>query len=150
MNAASEKRLKLLMPAFAVKVRQIVDNLAKQGFTIEITQGYRTFAEQDALYAQGRTRKGPKVTWAKGGQSLHNYAVAADFALMSGGKYTWPDPHPVWEAIAREAKRLGLESGYYWKKQDKPHVEIPDVDWKTLRKWYNQGGLAKVWDSVEL
>lgn len=145
MNAASEKRLSKLMPEFAAKIRLIVGRLAARGFTVEITQGLRTIEEQNALYAQGRTRKGPKVTNAKGGQSLHNYGLAADFALMVGGKYKWPDPHPVWQAIAEEAKRVGLEAGYYWKKPDKPHVEMPNVGWRELFAWHKQGGLKTVW-----
>lgn len=150
MNPASEKRLSALMPEFAAKVRQIVEGLDKRGFVVEITQGLRTFAEQDALYAQGRTRKGPKVTFAKGGQSLHNYGVAVDFALMVNGKYAWPDPHPVWQAIGEEAVKAGLEAGFYWKpgKQDKPHVEWPRVDWRDLLAWHKQGGLPKVWDEL--
>jgi hypothetical protein len=66
-------------------------------------QGVRTFAEQDALYAQGRTRKGLRVTNAKGGQSYHNYGLAADCALLTiiSDKTAiqkvnpFPDPHPV-------------------------------------------------------
>jgi len=148
MNATSEKRLKLLMPEFADKIRLIVDRLAQRGFVVEITQGLRSFVEQDALYAQGRTRKGPKVTSAKGGQSLHNYGLAADFALMIGGKYVWPDPHPVWNAIGEEARRVGLEAGAFWKRPDKPHVEWPNVGWRELFSWHKQGGLENVWRRV--
>ena len=31
-------------------------------------------------YVQGRTKKGPIVTWVRGGSSYHNYGLAADFA----------------------------------------------------------------------
>lgn len=145
MNAASEKRLSKLMPEFATKIRTLVDKLNERGFPVEITQGLRTFAEQDALYAQGRTRKGPVVTNAKAGQSLHNYGVAVDFALIRDGKYTWPDPHPVWLAIGEEARNLGLEAGFWWKKPDKPHVEVAQVGWRELRIWYQDGGIEAVW-----
>lgn len=148
MNAASEKRLAQLMPEFATRVRQIVDSLAARGFTIEITQGLRTFAEQDALYAQGRTRRGPKVTKAKAGQSLHNYGVACDFALMVGGKYVWPESHPVWQAIGEAARKVGLEAGYWWKDPDKPHVELPGIGWRELRAWHRKGGIDGVWKEL--
>lgn len=136
------------MPDFARRVRLIVERLAVRGFQVEITQTLRTFAEQDALYSQGRTRKGPKVTNAKGGQSLHNYGIAADFALMVGGRYTWPDPHPVWQAIAEEAVKVGLEAGANWPKPDKPHVEIANIGWRELLVWHKQGGTEKVWQMV--
>ncbi len=145
MNAASEKRLAQLMPAFAAQVRRLVERLAQRGFQVEITQGLRTFAEQDALYAQGRTRKGPKVTNAKAGQSLHNYGLAVDFALLKNGRYTWPEPHGVWQAIGEEAVRLGLEAGYFWPHPDKPHVEWATVKWRDLLAWHKEGGLKKVW-----
>lgn len=141
MNTASEKRLAKLIPEFAVKMRQIVEAVAKRGHVIEITQGLRTFAEQDALYAQGRNRKGPKVTNARSGQSLHQYGAAADVALMVNGKYAWPDPHPVWQIIADEAQKLGLEAGYYWPKPDQPHVEIAGVGWRELLAAHKKGGI---------
>ena len=57
-----------------------------------IVSTLRTFAEQDELYAQGRTKPGKRVTNAKGGQSLHNYGVAIDFALLIDGKTaSWED-----------------------------------------------------------
>src|SRR5215207_9435814 len=42
------------------------------GYTYKVTSAYRSNAEQDALYAQGRTKPGSKVTNARGGQSKHN------------------------------------------------------------------------------
>lgn len=149
MNVASEKRLKALMPEFATKIRLLVERVSKRGYQVEITQGLRTFAEQDALYAQGRTRKGPKVTNAKSGQSLHNYGLAADFALMKGSKYVWPDPHPVWQVIAEEAKTLGLEAGYYWQHPDKPHVEVAGLGWRELLSAYKKQGIDGAWKLAE-
>lgn len=148
MNSASEKRLAQLMPEFADRVRQMVAAVNKRGHKIEVTQGLRTFAEQDMLYAQGRTRRGPIVTNAKGGQSLHNYGVAVDFALMVNGKYTWPEHHPVWRIIGEEARKVGLEAGYWWKKKDKPHVELPGITWQELHKWHKYGGLNEAWKQL--
>ena len=53
---------------------------------VRIAQGFRTFKEQDALYAQGRTKKGEVVTNSKGGQSVHNYGFAVDIVLIIDGK----------------------------------------------------------------
>ena len=46
------------------------------------THSLRTFAEQDAIYAQGRTKPGPIVSYSKGGQSFHNFGLAVDGALL--------------------------------------------------------------------
>src|SRR6202021_3611073 len=48
--------------------------------------GMRTFAESDALYAQGRTEPGPIVTNAPAGESFHNYGLAVDFDMVTNGK----------------------------------------------------------------
>lgn len=138
----------LLWPIFTERVRQMVAAVNKRGHKIEVTQGLRTFAEQGALYAQGRTRKGPVVTNAKAGQSLHNYGVAVDFALILNGKYVWPERHPVWRIIGEEARKVGLEAGYWWKNQDKPHVELPGITWQELSKWHRKGGIDEVWKQL--
>ena len=50
-----------------------------------ITDGYRSRAEQTKLYAQGRTSLGKIVTYAKAGQSPHNYGLAFDIAFRKDG-----------------------------------------------------------------
>lgn len=59
----------------------------KHGITIEVLSGYRSYAVQASLYAQGRTRPGHIVTRAKPGSSFHNYGLAIDLGLFAGGKY---------------------------------------------------------------
>ena len=49
--------------------------------------GTRTYAEQDALYAQGRSKPGPIVTNVKGGYSNHNFGIAGDFGVFAGADY---------------------------------------------------------------
>ena len=70
----------------ASALRRVVADLASQGVIVEIVQGLRTFAEQDALYAQGRTGPGAIVTQARGGESNHNYGLAADLCPFTDGK----------------------------------------------------------------
>jgi peptidoglycan L-alanyl-D-glutamate endopeptidase CwlK len=91
--------------------------------------GHRTWEEQDALYARGRTAPGEKVTKAKGGQSNHNFAIAGDFGVFRGKSYL-DDSNPelaeqVHTAIAVHARKLGFEWGGDWKSfKDIPHFEI--------------------------
>lgn len=58
MNNASQTRLTKVHPRLAAGVTALIDALAAQRMTVEVVQGLHTFAEQDALYAQGRTKKG--------------------------------------------------------------------------------------------
>ena len=48
MNASSENRLKKVHPELANRVRVLADSLARGGIQIEVVQGLRTFAEQEA------------------------------------------------------------------------------------------------------
>lgn len=42
----------------------------------------RTNKEQDEIYEQGRSKAGKIVTFAKGGQSYHNYGLAIDIVFL--------------------------------------------------------------------
>jgi peptidoglycan L-alanyl-D-glutamate endopeptidase CwlK len=98
---------------------------------------FRTFAEQDALYAQGRTKPGKIVTNAKGGQSYHNYGLAIDIALLvdkdGNGTFesaSWDtktdfdgDRKSDWQEIVAIFKRYGWEWGGDWKFVDAPHFQ---------------------------
>jgi len=73
MDQISQNKIAKLHPKIRFKVTQALLNLEKRNVTARIVQGLRTWAEQDALYAQGRTAPGKIVTNAKAGQSYHNY-----------------------------------------------------------------------------
>lgn len=147
MNTASENRLKKVHPELASRVRKLIENFAANGLRLEVVQGYRTFAEQDALYAQGRTKPGPVVTQVKGGRSNHNYGLAVDLCPFTGdGKPNWNAPGAVWLAIGTEAEKLGLEWGGNWKKFiDKPHVQLGGLAVKQCVTLHGKGGLDAVW-----
>ena len=88
--------------------------------------GLRSQAEQDRLYAQGRTEPGPIVTWTR--NSKHITGDAVDIV-----------PHPLdWEdhnafyklagVIKSAAVLEGVELkwGGDWKSKDLPHFELDD------------------------
>jgi peptidoglycan L-alanyl-D-glutamate endopeptidase CwlK len=90
----------------------------------------RTWDEQAALYAQGRTAPGPKVTNARPGYSWHNFGTALDFGVFRGKVYLdGSDPATasrVHAACAVHAHACGLEWGGNWKGKscDPPHYQI--------------------------
>lgn len=118
------------------KVVEIFNALAAHavmnGVEIIMTQGLRTVAEQDALYAQGRTKPGKIVTNAKGGQSFHNYGLAFDIALIHDGQVIWdtkisvepehPDI-PTYTELGQYGQAIGAEWGGSWHFQDIPHFQ---------------------------
>jgi len=107
-----------------------------------ITQGLRTFAESDKLYAQGRTAPGEIVTNAKAGQSYHNYGLAVDFALVINGKTTWNEKDPNWITVVNIFKKYGFTWGgdFAGKFKDYPHLEQKfGHNWKDLLVLYNAG-----------
>ncbi|MGE6227644.1 M15 family metallopeptidase [Paenibacillus chitinolyticus] len=133
--AKSTKRMEGLLPTVKELAKKLIINSYNRGVPIVITQGLRTFAEQNALYAQGRYGdKRPIVTNAKGGESYHNYGVAIDFALLlpDGKNVSWDmrrdgdgDLQCDWLEVVEEAKKLGFQWGGDWISfKDSPHFEM--------------------------
>jgi peptidoglycan L-alanyl-D-glutamate endopeptidase CwlK len=138
--------LQQLHPALASAVRGVIADLANRGIGVEVVQGLRTFDEQDELFAKGRTKPGPVVTQARGGESNHNFGLAADLCPFTGDKPDWNAPIAVWAAIGTTAIAHGLEWGGQWKKfLDKPHVQLPAMSVKECASCYQAGGLDAVW-----
>lgn len=81
-DKVSINRIAKIHPKLRSECSDILLEIQSKGIDIRITQGLRTIAEQDALYAQGRTTPGSIVTKAKGGSSMHNYGLAVDFCLL--------------------------------------------------------------------
>ena len=91
---------------------------------LKIICGTRSYTEQNALYAQGRTRSGPKVTNAPAGYSLHNFGIAWDICLFNGPVPLWDSP--LYAECAKIGKAQGLECGAFWKTfTDEPHYQVP-------------------------
>jgi peptidoglycan LD-endopeptidase CwlK len=100
MDTPTQNRIAQLHPSVRAEVTQIIqacDQALTGRAKVRITQGLRTFKEQDDLFALGRTRVNPhgktakkplgnRVTQAKGGQSVHNYGFAVDICLIIDGK----------------------------------------------------------------
>jgi peptidoglycan L-alanyl-D-glutamate endopeptidase CwlK len=134
MDKVSEQRLAKVHPVLAAKVRQLSDALQAEGITIRVVQGLRTYQEQAALYAQGRTAPGPKVTNAPAGSSYHNYGLAVDICPGNPGSNPWqPDwkatdakgLRPTWARAIALAKKLSLTCGADFESlKDYPHLQL--------------------------
>jgi len=123
-DAPTDKRIQSLHPAVRMKATEFIKqaNEEMDGTTIRVAQGYRTYEEQDAIYAQGRTAPGNKVTNAKGGQSNHNFGLAFDIVGITGGKMNYDLDYKTLSEIGR---KLGFEWGGDWKSiKDNPHFQM--------------------------
>ncbi len=145
-----------LYAPFLARVLLLLSNLDAQKQEFFVTSGFRSFAEQEVLYQQGRTTKGSIVTNAKPGQSNHNYGIAVD--LTYDANQAQAGLQPTWErerykVLAVEAPKVGLESGYGWKFADAPHIEMPlakhGITLAMLKAKHDQGGIAAVWKYLD-
>jgi peptidoglycan L-alanyl-D-glutamate endopeptidase CwlK len=102
---------------------QCLDKAAKeQGITIVYTEAYRSIESQNEIYQQGRTKPGPIITKAQGGQSLHNYGLAVDIMDSKKGLNLNED---VWQSLGEMGNRCGLSWGGSWNTfPDRPHFEF--------------------------
>tara|TARA_R110000868_G_scaffold366664_2_gene629568 strand:+ start:48 stop:512 length:465 start_codon:yes stop_codon:yes gene_type:complete len=104
--------------------------------------GLRTFENQAALYAQGRTLPGAIVTDAKPGESAHNYGCASDWCLWVGNKPVWPAVGDIfWIEFSRAVVVSGGDWGGHFYKPDCPHVQLSlKVSWKSVGEIYAAKG----------
>ena len=132
----SDRDLNDLDPALLSLCQQWLDACHAQGINVFITQTYRSDAEQDADYAQGRTTPGNIITNAQAGQSAHNCTLedgtpasaAFDFAIQgANGVLDWDASDPAWQTAISIGEGLGLVSGSTWHSiKDTPHFELPN------------------------
>ena len=125
-----------LHPELQKKVVKLQKECLKAGIKIKIGECFRTVAEQNALYAKGRTAPGSIVTNARGNSysSMHQWGVAFDFFLNmdvdKDGKTSddaFNNATKLFNKVGAIGKKLGLEWGGDWKSiKDLPHFQLPD------------------------
>jgi peptidoglycan L-alanyl-D-glutamate endopeptidase CwlK len=121
---------------------------ATMGCDYVAISGNRTWDEQKALYAQGRTAPGKKVTNAKPGSSWHNFGIALDFGVFRDGAYLDSSDaelaRRVHVACSKHAKACGLEWGGSWRTfKDIPHYQMNvNMGLAQARELYGKGQWA--------
>lgn len=102
-SKVSETRLQGVKPKLASVVRRALETCAVDFMVVE---GLRTIERQRELYAQGRTKPGPKVTWTLHSKHLEGNAV--DLAPFVNGKVDWNNPKNF-DAIAKAMLQASRE-----------------------------------------
>lgn len=109
----NSRNIQDLLPVVAVRAEAFVAACRAKGIDVLITSTYRDAESQNALYAQGRTAPGKRVTNAKAGQSWHNHKCAFDFVPIVNGKAMWDDAR-TFQKCGVIAESLGLEWAGRW------------------------------------
>jgi len=160
VDKISTERIRLLHPLLGERLVQLAYLLSLEGVDIRVVQGGRTWKEQDVLYAKGRTvppiGKKFAVTNAKGGESWHNYFMAADVAPddpdILGWQPDWHPDHPSWKRIVEVGTDNGLVSGVSF--HDLPHLQLtgrfPVSPTDEVRQLFRDGGIQAVWQESGL
>lgn len=135
-----------LHPDLQKTLQQVKDKCAANGLQISIGECVRTVAEQDALYAIGRTVDVGKstVTNAKGStySSMHQWGIAFDFYRAdgkadAGGSKGYYDGDGFFGKVGAIGKSLGLDWGGDWTSPvDKPHLQMREYTITTLKTQY--------------
>lgn len=132
----TKKNIATLSAELQPLAKQFIDKVKeKTGKSLTITDGLRTFQEQDMLYCKGRPKDifclkkrlptgGVVVTNRKGGEGNHNYGNSFDVYFNNGGKIDVKGD--ITPDVAKIGKDLGLVwGGDFTTIQDAPHFELP-------------------------
>jgi len=131
--AGLNRKFRAQVEQFLISAQPITE---KHKITIEVISGLRSWQQQAALYARGRTKPGLKggygegnyVTKAPPGSSWHNYGLAVDFGLFAGGKYIDESApkraNAIYAELGKLAESMGIEWAGNWKKfTETPHFQ---------------------------
>jgi peptidoglycan L-alanyl-D-glutamate endopeptidase CwlK len=124
-DSRSETNIGSLLPKAQIAARQFLTSVLNAGIQAKIISGNRSWAEQDALYAIGRTvqKNRAPVTNARGGYSNHNFGIAWDIGIFADKAYL-PES-PLYTRAGALGRDQGLEWGGDWKKfPDEPHFNL--------------------------
>lgn len=142
MDKSTLERIDKLHPSVRCEVTNIINecnSLLTGRAKVRISQGLRTYAEQDGLYSQGRTKPGKRVTNSKGGQSIHNYGFAVDIVLIIDGKEASWDTAKDWDndgiADWTECVNVFAKHGWNWGGNWKTFKDMPHFDKKGYSDW---------------
>ncbi len=131
-------RLNMLHPkAIPIFKKFIEDAETALDITLRIVQGGRTFAEQQAIYDQGRTKPGKIVSNAVPGSSYHNYGLAIDLGhlINNGTEIDW---HFEYDQLLKYMPHDMTWGGNFHSIKDYPHFELQfGYSWRDLLAKYN-------------
>ena len=113
------KNLNDLHPYVKYLCEQLIAECKKQGLNPTVASTLRTMVEQASIYEQGRTKPGKIISYAKAGNSYHNYGLAFDLSF----------PHYADYADYKKAGAIGKKLGMRWGGDFKVFSDLPHFEW---------------------
>lgn len=123
LSARSQTRLDGVHPDLKRVVRRAI---LKSDQDFSVLEGVRTPQRQQQLYAQGRTKPGPKVTWTLNSRHFINPTTGCGHAVdLAPFPIDWTDPRKfdaISQAMFAAADELGIKIrwGADWDRDGKP------------------------------
>ena len=111
IDCRSTEKSATLHPKLQPVATKLIELAQAKGINVKVICGTRTYAEQNKLYAQGRTKPGNVVTKARGGESIHNFGLAFDIGIFSADDKTYHGEHRDYKAVGLIGEQRGLEWG---------------------------------------
>lgn len=131
------------------------------GRQLKVTEGLRTFAQQWDTWSQGRLKDKDGtwvicdirkvVSYAKPGESFHQYGLAIDSAFLGEDPYLSKihesDCNSLWNQYGFLCVKNGLTWGGSFKHPDRPHCEITyGLSIHNIQIIYEDRGIKGVWE----
>jgi hypothetical protein len=139
-------------PDFVALVNGMIAQLRGEGHDVRVIAGYRSFAQRQARFEQGRSASGKIVTDMPAGHSWHNYGLAVDIVLNDDdGKPACPEASsPFWQRLADVALARGAVWGgrFGYPAHVEYHPKHGHAEAATLIEDFESYGLDAVWDRV--
>ena len=136
MTDRDRQRVEGVHPRLVTIIERVLAIMETAGHPMRVISGVRTTAQQQALYAQGRTTPGAIVTYLDGVTKRSHHQAhlatglghAVDCAFIDNPdtphNETWDERQP-WELYGVAGETFGLIWGGRWRRPvDKPHLEL--------------------------
>ena len=120
----SSTDLSALDPYVSSLATKFLDLCTASNLNVIIVVTFRSWDDQDVVYAQGRTQPGVIVTDAKAGDSYHNWGLAFDCAPVENGVIAWDDIN-TFNIMGNLGQQVGLEWGGNWTTFDINILDTP-------------------------
>jgi peptidoglycan LD-endopeptidase CwlK len=118
----SSSDLTSLHPSVAAMARALLELTQANQMDVRVYAAFRSWGEQDLLFAQGRWSPGSIVTNARGGESYHNWGLAFDAAPYVNGVIS--QDIQLYKIMGQLGQQVGLRWGGTFKTLlDYPHFE---------------------------
>lgn len=123
-------------------------------WNVFLVEGFRTKERQQYLYDSGRKWAGFIKTYARAGQSVHNYGMAVDVAFqherypISLGVEKPNYNKELYAQLYKQVKNTGIDWGGNWWFKDYGHFEIKNINQINMYELFKEKGSKDVYANI--